>query len=168
VVEILLGLSAVQPVLFPVHPRTRARLEQQGLMTRLTRGKDLLLTQPLGYFEFLKIVSNARLVVTDSGGIQEETSFLNVPCVTFRKNTERPVTVEMGTNTLMSIADPDYLKKINEHVDLINRRDYAAIPFWDDQVSQRITDVIRKVLTQKPNIASGEKDMYHHDPAYKL
>jgi len=168
VVEILQGLSATQPVLFPIHPRTRGRLEQNGLLDQLAGEKNLLLTQPLGYFEFLKLVSNARLVITDSGGIQEETSFLNIPCVTFRKNTERPVTVEMGTNKMMSIADPDYLKKITEHVDLINRRDYVAIPLWDDRVSLRITETIRKALSQKPNIAIGEKDMHRHDPAYKL
>jgi UDP-N-acetylglucosamine 2-epimerase (non-hydrolysing) len=168
VTEILSGLAATQPVLFPVHPRTKARLEQSGLMAGLAGQPNLLMTQPLGYFEFLKLVSNARLVITDSGGIQEETSFLNIPCVTFRKNTERPVTIEMGTNKLMSIYDENYLKEIEVHADHIRQREYAPIPLWDDQVSARIVQAIREALYPKNNKAFGEKDLHRHDPAHKL
>ena len=98
-IDILQGLSARHSVVFPVHPRTKSRLEQYKLMEQIENNANILLTEPLSYFEFLKLVSNARLVITDSGGVQEETSFLNIPCITFRKNTERPVTVELGTES---------------------------------------------------------------------
>lgn len=132
-------------VVFPVHPRTRQRLQQQHLYGRIEKNPAILATEPLSYFEFLKLVSNASVVITDSGGIQEETSFLKVPCITFRKNTERPVTVETGTNLLLSIHAKDYYEQINNHIQAITVRSSGSIPFWDDQVSKRILDFIRSV-----------------------
>jgi UDP-N-acetylglucosamine 2-epimerase (non-hydrolysing) len=146
IVSILQSFSSSAPVIFPVHPRTKARLEQNNLFLELQKEPNILIEEPLGYFEFLNLVSNARLVITDSGGVQEETSFLNIPCITFRKNTERPVTVESGTNAMMDIMDEDYLEKIKAHVDTITHRDYTPIPLWDDQVSQRIADQILKII----------------------
>ena len=109
-----------------------------NLFDRLNKNPRVLITEPLGYFEFLKIISLASLVITDSGGVQEETSFLNVPCVTFRKNTERPVTIKMGTNILMDIWDADFLQKINLHKRKLLKGSRKPIPFWDEEVSSRI------------------------------
>jgi UDP-N-acetylglucosamine 2-epimerase (non-hydrolysing) len=146
IVDIIQNLSADRPVLFPVHPRTKARFEKYQLLDIIKDNPNILLTEPLSYFEFLKLVSNASLVVTDSGGVQEETSFLNVPCVTFRKNTERPITVELGTNVLMDIHDSNFRTSINQHVQKLQSRPQNSIPLWDNQVSGRIVSEIRKIF----------------------
>jgi UDP-N-acetylglucosamine 2-epimerase (non-hydrolysing) len=146
IVDILLSFSASQPVVFPVHPRTKAKLEQNQLLDKLRNNSDILLTEPLSYFEFLRLVSNSRLVITDSGGIQEETSFLKIPCVTFRKNTERPVTVELGTNLMMDIHDPGFHSRIDTHITQLRDRKLDPIPFWDDKVSQRIVSIIKEIF----------------------
>lgn len=146
VVDILIQFAENQPLIFPVHPRTKAKLEEYGFWKKLSGIKQLLMTEPLSYFQFLKLTSNASLVITDSGGVQEETSFLNIPCVTFRKNTERPVTVDMGTNMLMQIWDEDYFDKIKEHINRITERSAISIPLWDAEVSKRIVASIRTQL----------------------
>ncbi|MCS6882518.1 MAG: UDP-N-acetylglucosamine 2-epimerase (non-hydrolyzing) [Oscillochloridaceae bacterium] len=138
------ALSARLPIVFPVHPRTRKRIEDLGLSAM----GDLRLTEPLGYLEFLHLMSEARLVLTDSGGIQEETSYLGVPCLTLRANTERPITVDHGTNTLVgprverlaalfnAILDGDY------HWD---RRPSGGIPLWDGQAARRIVAALERL-----------------------
>ena len=146
IVEILLTFSKNQPLIFPVHPRTKSRLEQNNLFDHIKNDKNILITEPLSYFEFLKLISNASLVITDSGGVQEETSFLNIPCVTFRRNTERPVTVELGTNMMMDISQKDFNISIQRHVKNVISREYVPIPLWDNDVSSRIVQFIRKVL----------------------
>src|SRR5205085_8163677 len=93
------------PLAFPLHPRTHAAMEQHGLLARLQAMPQLRLTQPLGYLDFLALMSQARLVLTDSGGVQEETTVLGVTCLTLRENTERPITVLQGTNRLVG-QDP--------------------------------------------------------------
>ncbi len=98
----LAEVAKTMPVLFPVHPRTRARLEALGLDSQ----KGVTLAEPAGYLDFLSLEADAGAVLTDSGGIQEETTWLGVPCFTLRDNTERPVTVRAGTNTLLGL-DPD-------------------------------------------------------------
>jgi UDP-N-acetylglucosamine 2-epimerase (non-hydrolysing) len=148
IVTILQSFSKTEPVVFPVHPRTKSKLIQSGLLGQLEKDPNILLTEPLSYFEFLRLVANARLVITDSGGVQEETSFLNIPCVTFRKNTERPVTVSMGTNILLSIHDGDFLKKIVDHKHTIEQRAPVAIPMWDDKVSGRIIEVVKSAVAK--------------------
>ena len=105
--NIIKALSELQrdiPLIFPIHPRTRKQLEHFGLESLLADSPKLMLTGPLGYLDFLKLTAHARLVITDSGGIQEETTVLGVPCITVRENTERPVTVEVGTNTLIGVS----------------------------------------------------------------
>lgn len=145
IVEIITKVSGNYDVIFPVHPRTKSRLAQYGLLQTLEDNKKILLTEPLSYFSFLKIISKAEVVVTDSGGIQEETSFLHVPCVTFRKNTERPITCSLGTNILLNIWQEDYFEKITEHVKDINNREHFHYPMWNDEVSARITALIDKI-----------------------
>jgi UDP-N-acetylglucosamine 2-epimerase (non-hydrolysing) len=146
IVHILRSFSEDQRVVFPVHPRTKMRLEQYRFLETLRSNPNILITEPLSYFEFLKLVSNASLVITDSGGVQEETSFLNIPCVTFRKNTERPVTVELGTNLMMDIQDLDFRSRIENHISGLSKRMKSLIPLWDDQVSQRIVLQMEKIF----------------------
>ena len=109
-VDGLIALRRSLPVVFPVHPRTRARLERLGLDRRL-EAEGVTVTSPLGYLAFLGLEAEARLVLTDSGGVQEETSALGVPCFTLRDGTERPVTVELGTNTVLG-ARPERIAEI--------------------------------------------------------
>jgi UDP-N-acetylglucosamine 2-epimerase (non-hydrolysing) len=98
------------PIVFPIHPRTRARMEQFGFAERVRKQRSLVLTEPLGYLDFLHLYSNSRLVLTDSGGVQEETTVLGIPCLTLRKNTERPITVTEGTNRIVG-SDPEAIKR---------------------------------------------------------
>jgi len=131
-------MSMEMPVLFPVHPRTQKHLSQAGLAAS---GKGLRLVDPLGYLEFLCLQSKAAFVLTDSGGIQEETTFLGVPCLTLRENTERPVTVDVGTNTLVG-RDMERLKLEFEKI-LSGRGKQGGIPYlWDGRASERIAQVI--------------------------
>jgi UDP-N-acetylglucosamine 2-epimerase (non-hydrolysing) len=128
-------------VLFPVHPRTRARLDSLGLAPRSPR---LRLTEPLGYLDFLGLEAAARLVLTDSGGVQEETTALGVPCFTLRDSTERPVTVDLGTNTLLG-ACPERIRDIR---DLLGEPVPAQpIPLWDGQAGARAAAVLSEFLS---------------------
>jgi UDP-N-acetylglucosamine 2-epimerase (non-hydrolysing) len=98
--RVLSEISASLPLIFPVHPRTRASLETAGLMAMLEKAGGMTLTEPLGYADFMNLVMSSRVLITDSGGIQEETTYLGIPCLTLRENTERPVTITQGTNRL--------------------------------------------------------------------
>ncbi len=141
-VQILRSTAALQPVIFPIHPRTRARLTSFGLLTELTDDPGIRLVEPLGYLEFLNLMDNASLVLTDSGGIQEETTYLNVPCLTLRENTERPVTVEMGTNRLLPVQADAVLAQV--HAILEQRRVSGRIPpLWDGHTAERIVSILR-------------------------
>lgn len=125
------------PVVFPVHPRTRSRLEAAGEWTTLAAHPKLLLAQPLGYLEFLGLTSRARLIVTDSGGLQEEATALGIPCLTMRENTERPITVSEGTSTLVG-TDASLLER---HVSAVLAGGYKvgkAPALWDGRAAERI------------------------------
>jgi UDP-N-acetylglucosamine 2-epimerase (non-hydrolysing) len=133
---ILAAIAERLPVIFPVHPRTRGRMEADQLTS-----PGLLLQPPLGYIEFLRLMSDARLVLTDSGGIQEETTILNVPCLTLRENTERPVTVEFGTNRLVG-TEPGHVLAAAWEV-LAQPAQPARVPeLWDGHASSRILDIL--------------------------
>ncbi|MBK5111499.1 MAG: UDP-N-acetylglucosamine 2-epimerase (non-hydrolyzing) [Thermoleophilia bacterium] len=129
-------IAAELPVIFPVHPRTRARLA-----TEVAVGSGLHLVDPIGYLEFLSLEADAGAVLTDSGGIQEETTYLGVPCFTLRDNTERPVTVEQGTNVLLGL-DPARIDQIPKMLADRPDRDATPPPLWDGKASQRIADHI--------------------------
>jgi UDP-N-acetylglucosamine 2-epimerase (non-hydrolysing) len=136
VLDSLADIAANIPVVFPVHPRTRARMKDNQLQF-----SGLLLTQPLTYLQFLGLQRHATVVITDSGGIQEETTFLGVPCLTVRDSTERPITVHIGTNHLVG-HDMNCLKM---HVDsvLAGRGKRGAVPpLWDGHAARRIADDI--------------------------
>ena len=132
-------LSAQMPVVFPVHPRTRKMMEAQ--MTG--GGSALMLSEPLGYLEFLSLMSDAGAVLTDSGGIQEETTYLGVPCFTLRDNTERPVTVRAGTNTLLGL-DPTAISRIPEALAARSTERPEPPPLWDGHAAERLAEVIEK------------------------
>jgi UDP-N-acetylglucosamine 2-epimerase (non-hydrolysing) len=131
------------PVVFPIHPRTRAALAGFGLDGRLAAMHNLIATEPLGYLDFLKLMAHAKLVLTDSGGIQEETTILQVPCLTLRPNTERPVTVTEGTNTIVG-TDPERIVAAAYRV-LDGQRPTGRVPkLWDGRSGQRIIEVLLK------------------------
>jgi UDP-N-acetylglucosamine 2-epimerase (non-hydrolysing) len=133
----LASLADGLPVIFPVHPRTRTALADAGIDAR---DGGLRLVEPLGYLEFLSLVGDAAGVLTDSGGIQEETTFLGVPCFTLRENTERPVTIEMGTNQLLGLA-PQRIAEIPRLLaNGASRREVP--PLWDGRAAERIAAVL--------------------------
>jgi UDP-N-acetylglucosamine 2-epimerase (non-hydrolysing) len=125
-------------VAFPIHPRTRARMEAQGLAFR---SPGLRLLDPLGYLEFLSLVEGSAGALTDSGGIQEETTYLGVPCFTLRDNTERPVTCDVGTNVLLGLA-PGRIADVPQLIDEARARDAQVPPGWDGRAAERLVDVL--------------------------
>jgi UDP-N-acetylglucosamine 2-epimerase (non-hydrolysing) len=133
----LATLAEQLEVVFPAHPRTRKNIEQAGLDTAGIR-----LMEPLGYVEFLSLLATSAGALTDSGGIQEETTFLGIPCFTLRDNTERPITCEVGTNVLLGL-DPVRIGEIPELLERAGRKGGAAVPeLWDGQASGRIVDLL--------------------------
>ena len=149
------GLAREMPVLFAVHPRTTVRLDEAGLS--LPAG--VIALEPLPYLDFVALMDRASLVVTDSGGMQEETSILGVPCLTMRDATERPITIELGTNQLIE-TEPD---AIEAAASAALSRDWepAAIPLWDGRAAQRIAAVLGDhfdgSLDRRPAICSGDQ-----------
>jgi UDP-N-acetylglucosamine 2-epimerase (non-hydrolysing) len=143
-ISVLGEIARLIPLVFPVHPRTRARLE------RTATPEGLRLIEPLGYLDFLALEAAARLVLTDSGGVQEETTVLGVPCLTLRDNTERPITVSQGTNTIVG-RDP---VRIMAHVRQILREGVPkrAPALWDGRAGERIAEVLVKALETGPGL----------------
>jgi UDP-N-acetylglucosamine 2-epimerase (non-hydrolysing) len=135
--DVLNELSDELPLVFPVHPRTRNRWA-----ARLTQcSSNLRVIDPLGYVEFLALQQHAKLVITDSGGIQEESTYLGVPCLTLRENTERPITVTMGTNILIG-HNWDLLREHYRHALRCDRQHRTVPPLWDGKAAIRIADIL--------------------------
>ncbi len=132
----LAALAREMPVVFPVHPRTRKMMEAVE-----SEHPGLLLTEPLGYLDFLSLLADAGAVLTDSGGIQEETTYLGIPCFTLRDNTERPITIAAGTNTLLGL-DPTAISTISSSLESSRQRPAQPPPLWDGKASERIADVV--------------------------
>lgn len=141
-VDALIELAESVPVVFPVHPRTRARLESGGHTQRLEQSR-IVTSEPLSYLEFLGLEADARVVVTDSGGVQEETSVLGVPCFTIRDSTERPVTVDLGTNTVLG-GRPECIAQVARLLDEPKRG--RPIPLWDGKAGRRAADELVRFL----------------------
>lgn len=142
ILSALEAISAKLPIIFPVHPRTRKTIAELGLSERIAAIKNLRLIDPLGYLDFLGLYSTARIVLTDSGGIQEETTVLGIPCLTLRENTERPITVEMGTNV---IVGTNTQKIVTEAFALLNgsvNKLARQPPLWDGHTAERILDAL--------------------------
>jgi len=142
IINVLVALSAEVPVLFPIHPRTRKQIEHLA-MPGATGNLHFL--DPLGYMEFLALQSKAVLVITDSGGIQEETTYLGIPCLTVRENTERPVTVSMGTNILVG-QDANRLRDEARRILRGGAKKGSIPPLWDGKASERIAEVLAATL----------------------
>jgi UDP-N-acetylglucosamine 2-epimerase (non-hydrolysing) len=143
--EALAFLARRLPVIFPAHPRTRKMIAESGLSSKLESSRDLRLVDPMGYLEFLALTSQAKLILTDSGGLQEESTALNVPCLTLRENTERPVTVSVGTNLVVG-TDPERIKQEATKI-LEGRGKRGRVPdLWDGRTSERIADLYERVL----------------------
>jgi UDP-N-acetylglucosamine 2-epimerase (non-hydrolysing) len=137
-IERLAALAREMPVVFPVHPRTRARMEAEAIAAGQP---GLLLCEPLGYLDFLSLLADAGAVLTDSGGIQEETTYLGIPCFTLRANTERPITITAGTNALLGL-DPAAIARIPEALATRPATKTEPPPLWDGYASERIADAV--------------------------
>jgi UDP-N-acetylglucosamine 2-epimerase (non-hydrolysing) len=142
--EALSELSLQLPVVFPVHPRTRKMID--AFIPARSRPPELRLIDPVGYLDFVKAMEKARLVITDSGGIQEETTVLGVPCLTARNNTERPITVEMGTNRLVGTEGRAILEAAKRALGT-EVAGHSIPPLWDGKTAGRIADVLEKQFT---------------------
>ena len=140
--DALTEISRKIPVIFPAHPRTASRIKEFGFGEKIKNSRIKILG-PLGYLDFLNLMSNSKLVLTDSGGLQEETTALKIPCLTLRENTERPITIEMGTNVLVG-TDPEKIKR--EAFKILEKDDFAEDskipPFWDGKTAERICEAL--------------------------
>ena len=151
--ELMSAIEAVAnelPVIFPVHPRTKQRLAEAGAISN----RQLRIIEPVGYLDFLCLLSRATLVLTDSGGIQEETTALGVPCLTLRENTERPITISQGTNLLVG-TDPTQIINAARAVLAGNSKAGRIPPFWDGKAAERIVEI----LLQQPHKRQTESQV---------
>lgn len=141
-VDLLNFVAKQSPVVFPVHPRTKKNLERFGLWKSLAGNEALRLVEPLPYIEFMSLLLHAKYVLTDSGGIQEETTYLGIPCLTLRDNTERPITVSQGTNRLTN------LEKVRNDFEaaLSSNKEHTPIPLWDGKAASRVVRSIERLL----------------------
>jgi UDP-N-acetylglucosamine 2-epimerase (non-hydrolysing) len=139
--RILMRIAGRIPLLFPVHPRTGKNLESNGTLGEMRRAKNLFLSEPLSYIPFMSLVFNCRFAITDSGGIQEETTYLGIPCLTMRPNTERPITILNGTNRLCSAENLE--AEVNRI--LSENRTQKQVPeYWDGHTAERVVKSIAK------------------------
>jgi len=139
--KILVQIAKQIPLVFPIHPRTRKNLEQNQLLQIVENNKRLFLPDPLSYIRFMNMMFNCRFVITDSGGIQEETTYLGIPCLTLRPNTERPITISQGTNQLCEVKDLEEKAEaiISGRIPQANK-----IEYWDGKTADRIVEYLRK------------------------
>ena len=148
--ETLQSISKQIKLVFPMHPRTKLAIERIQFKFPSESEKSIITLPPLPYIESLGLISSAKFVMTDSGGIQEETTFLGIPCITLRKNTERPVTVELGTNKLVG-NDPEKINKAVNDIINGNWKTAQSIPLWDGKASERIAEYIFEWLKNQKN-----------------
>ncbi len=145
--KVLTKISIAKKLIFPIHPRTHKKLSEFGLLSNLENSPNILLTPPLNYIRFMSAVFNCSFVITDSGGIQEETTYLGIPCFTLRPNTERPVTITSGTNRLCTIEN--LAQQVEE---ILSKSVKHRIPdMWDGKTAQRIVDVLKQNLQGAQN-----------------
>ncbi|ARN56290.1 UDP-2,3-diacetamido-2,3-dideoxy-D-glucuronate 2-epimerase [Sedimentisphaera salicampi] len=142
IIEAFREIEKDMPLIFPIHPRTRKNIKEMGFADVISECGNIRLIDPVGYLDFMKLISNAAIVITDSGGIQEETTILQVPCMTLRENTERPVTVAEGTNRLVHIDTSDILENYNQ-LKADNFNVSGKIPkYWDGKAAERIAGIL--------------------------
>lgn len=151
--NILQSLAEVQKlikIVWPVHPRTEQKIKDFGFKKEFNYLSEdrFVMTNPLGYLDFLKLTNDARLVLTDSGGIQEETTVLGVPCITLRENTERPVTVSEGTNVIVGTSKTKIIAAVSAAINLDNLAAKKAPEKWDGRAAQRVVEILMKNILQ--------------------
>jgi UDP-N-acetylglucosamine 2-epimerase (non-hydrolysing) len=138
----LIGYVTVKyKIIFPVHPRTLKNAEKFGVLEAFTKNQNLVLSEPMDYFAFQKLVKYCQFIITDSGGIQEESTFRQKPCITLRPNTERPITVDIGSNTLMPF-DLEKLKLVISEIEMGKYKKGIVPPFWDGMATKRILEIL--------------------------
>jgi UDP-N-acetylglucosamine 2-epimerase (non-hydrolysing) len=143
--QALIRISQKIPLVFPIHPRTRKNIESLQLMPVLEKEEGLILSEPINYIRFMNLVFNCCFALTDSGGIQEETTYLGIPCLTLRPNTERPITIDQGTNRLCT------LDNLEDHVaEVLSGKSSQAnrIDLWDGQTAGRVVESIKKFMLE--------------------
>ena len=148
ILNIFKSINKINPeteIVFPVHPRTLKMIEKFGLRKSFEEIKNLIISDPLGYLDFLKLTMNAKFVITDSGGIQEETTYLQIPCLTLRENTERPVTSEIGTNVICGLNERLITRKIRE-IESGKFKMGRTPRFWDGEAAKRIVKILLKKI----------------------
>jgi UDP-N-acetylglucosamine 2-epimerase (non-hydrolysing) len=151
-VNVVVDAGARLPVVFPVHPRTKKMLETTGLLKQLSGAPGVRITEPLGYTDFMSLIFDCRYVLTDSGGIQEETTYLGIPCLTLRENTERPVTVKQGTNRLVRA------ETVSEHLEAILAGKWpkgVVPPLWDGKTASRVVRSLKGAVDRGRNRAQS-------------
>jgi len=143
--SILKHISKSRKVIFPIHPRTKKMMLEYGLFKDLDSSENIIFSEPMDYFQFQKLIKSCKAIITDSGGIQEEATFRQKPCITLRNNTERPITTEIGSNVLCKLS----IEEVSGHIDEIEAGNWkkGEVPkFWDGAATQRIFEAINKVL----------------------
>jgi len=143
-IELIENITLQNPLVFPIHPRTTKNLKHYGLWEKIKNLKGIILTDPMDYFSFQKLIAHAKYVITDSGGIQEETTFRKVPCLTLRPTTERPSTSDIGTNTLISFNNDDVMNQVEK----IKNGSYkkGEIPeLWDGKTTERVVEILNNI-----------------------
>tara|TARA_B100000287_G_scaffold432594_1_gene492274 strand:- start:739 stop:1854 length:1116 start_codon:yes stop_codon:yes gene_type:complete len=143
IISALEEISEEKKLVFPVHPRTNNSLEKMGLKSRLEENPNIILTPPLGYLDFMSLIFNSGIVLTDSGGLQEETTYLGITCLTLRDSTERPITVTEGTNIIVGSNKQSIIMAFRESMEKSNS-EKKSIKYWDGKTASRIADVITK------------------------
>ncbi len=141
ILKALAEISAKIPIIFPAHPRTKSRISEFGF-ENLIENSNIKLIEPLGYLDFLRLYSGAKIVLTDSGGLQEETTALGILCLTLRENTERPITIEMGTNILVGTNRAKITKTAFDVLNRNQSQDAKIPPLWDGKTAERICDAL--------------------------
>ncbi|ROL57307.1 UDP-N-acetylglucosamine 2-epimerase (non-hydrolyzing) [Bacteroidetes/Chlorobi group bacterium Naka2016] len=145
IIEVIEYICKRLILVLPLHPRTKKNIDKFGFTTRLNAIQNLVLTEPLGYLDFVKLMKNSKFVITDSGGIQEETTYLGIPCITMRTTTERPITCEIGTNMLV-IPEKNNLIKAVDFVLERKNKNYQIPPLWDGKTANRIVKILLEKL----------------------
>lgn len=140
-IDLIDGIQKKITVVYPIHPRAMKMLKQFGLFNKIKQMKNAIFCEPLGYLDFLWLTKNAKFVITDSGGLQEETTYLKIPCLTIRKNTERLITVEKGTNTVTGLDKNNVMAGVNK---ILNEKykQGSDIEFWDGKSAERIVKIL--------------------------
>ena len=141
IVHALLSISKLLTIVFPIHPRTKKKLNEFNLYALLENNDSVILCDPLRYIQFMNLVISSKLVITDSGGIQEETTYLGIPCFTLRKNTERPITITLGTNMLVESSN---LKENVEKALKVDHIDHKCPELWDGKTANRIVKSLKE------------------------